>query len=410
MIYLIWRGGQRFHLNLVTLMLARRISSFLCLGNLLVWIASTSWFEDSWIPQMKKCVLVTGGAGFLGSGFIRHIGAQTNYDVINVDKLTYAANEAAIGDFRTDNRYSMYREDICNTSKMLEILRRHQPDVVINFAAETHVDRSIDKPSPFLETNISGTASMLEATTAYRSEKHDDHGSGIRFIQISTDEVFGALGQSGHFNEDSPYQPNSPYSASKAAADHLVRAWHKTYGLPIVIAAFSNTYGPNQFPEKLIPTVISKCLTQQPIPVYGNGENIRDWLYAEDQAYAVECVMEKGEIGEMYCVGTSTEKSNLAMVRDICAILDELQPSPSGQPYDTLITFVTDRPGHDFRYAIDSSKIRDQLGWEPQTSFSNGLAKTVQWYIDNPDRLANLTDMNYHGERLGLERFVPKTK
>ncbi len=342
-------------------------------------------------------ILVTGGAGFIGSAVIRRAIADA-HSVVNVDALTYAAcldNVASVADAPG---YAFEQADIRDAAAMAAILRQHQPDAIMHLAAESHVDRSIDGPAAFIDTNITGTYVLLEAARAYWAEagKPDT----FRFHHISTDEVFGSLGESGFFTEDSPYQPNSPYSASKAGSDHLVRAWRETYGLPVVLTNCSNNYGPYQFPEKLIPVVILNALAGKPIPIYGAGDNIRDWLYVEDHAEALLLVLEKGKLGRSYNIGGENEMTNLDLVKMLCAILDRLQPGKA--PYADLITFVTDRPGHDRRYAIDPTRIRDELNWRPSYTPKTGLEKTVQWYLDNGAWLSALQDRSGVGERLGV--------
>lgn len=343
-------------------------------------------------------LLVTGGAGFIGSAVVRQAVAQ-GHAVVNVDVLTYAACLANVDSVASSPLYAFEQADICDRAAMDRILAAHQPDAIMHLAAESHVDRSIDGPGDFIHTNITGTYTLLEAARAYWTGKGKPEG--FRFHHISTDEVFGTLGATGTFTEDTPYAPNSPYSASKAASDHLVRAWHETYGLPVVMTNCSNNYGPFHFPEKLIPVVILKALAGAPIPVYGAGENVRDWLYVEDHADALLTVVQKGVLGRSYNIGGENEARNIDLVRSLCAILDEKRPGNA--PYAEQITFVTDRPGHDARYAIDPSRIRTELGWRPSVTLEEGLEKTVQWYLDNEDWWRALQDRGGVGERLGVK-------
>lgn len=345
-------------------------------------------------------IIVTGGAGFIGSAVIRQLLAETEVFVVNLDKLTYAANLASLPGAEGHPRYAFEHADICDGAALSRIFARHRPDAVMHLAAESHVDRSIDGPGDFIKTNITGTYRLLEAARAYWVGLEGAARADFRFHHISTDEVFGSLGPEGFFTETTPYQPRSPYSASKAASDHLVRAWHETYGMPIVLTNCSNNYGPYQFPEKLIPLMILKGLEGKPLPVYGKGDNIRDWLYVEDHARALRLVLERGKIGESYNIGGLCERTNLTVVNTLCALLDEM--NPTGAPHDRQITFVADRPGHDHRYAIDASKIERELGWRPQESFETGLRKTVEWYLGNRAWWQAIADGSYQGERLGL--------
>lgn len=349
-------------------------------------------------------ILVTGGAGFIGSAVVRQFINETEATVINVDKLTYAGNLESVAEVAASPRYRFERVDICDAAAVRRLFAQHRPDAVMHLAAESHVDRSIDGPAQFIETNIVGTYTLLEAAREYWNALAGAKKDAFRFHHISTDEVYGTLGADGYFTEETPYQPNSPYSASKASSDHLVRAWHHTYGLPVVTTNCSNNYGPYHFPEKLIPLVIIKALRGEPLPVYGRGDNVRDWLYVEDHARALRLVLEKGQTGETYNVGGHNERTNLQVVQTICALLDELLPQSAHRPHAQLITFVTDRPGHDKRYAIDAGKIERELGWRPQESFDSGLRKTVQWYLDNRMWWQRVLDGSYRGERLGLTR------
>jgi dTDP-glucose 4,6-dehydratase len=346
-------------------------------------------------------VFVTGGAGFIGSAVIRQFLDETDVFVVNIDKLTYAANLASLPQAAGHPRYAFEHADICDGPAMRRLFAAYRPDAVMHLAAESHVDRSIDGPGAFIQTNVVGTYQLLEAARGYWLSLPADERAGFRFHHISTDEVFGSLGAEGLFSETTPYHPNSPYSASKAASDHLVCAWHETYGLPVVLTNCSNNYGPYQFPEKLIPLMILKGLSGQPMPVYGRGDNVRDWLYVEDHARALRLVLERGVTGESYNIGGACERSNITVVRTLCALLDERHPE--GAPHDRLITFVADRPGHDLRYAIDAGKIERDLGWRPLETFETGLAKTVSWYLDNRDWWRGILDGTYQGQRLGLD-------
>jgi dTDP-glucose 4,6-dehydratase len=347
-------------------------------------------------------ILVTGGAGFIGSAVIRHIVADTDWSVANVDKLTYAGNLESLGEAGTSNRHRHYKVDICDRASLDAIFREQQPDAVLHLAAESHVDRSIDGAAPFIHTNLVGTYTLLEATLAHWRTLDEARRARFRFQHISTDEVFGSLGATGRFTETTSYQPNSPYSASKAGSDHLVRAWGHTYGLPTLATNCSNNYGPCHFPEKLIPLVIIRALRGERLPVYGRGENVRDWLHVEDHARALTLVLTKGRPGETYNIGADSERTNLDVVRAICTLLDELVPTSPHRPHDGLIAFVTDRPGHDQRYAIDASKIRRELGWRPRWTFDEGLRSTVQWFLDNRGWWERVMSGAYRGERLGL--------
>ncbi|PIB26759.1 dTDP-glucose 4,6-dehydratase [Amylibacter kogurei] len=341
-------------------------------------------------------ILITGGAGFIGSAVARQA-VRDGHDVVVVDALTYAACLDNLEPISNAPNYVFEQANICDGPAINDLFTRHAPDVVMHLAAESHVDRSIDGPADFMQTNIMGTFQMLESARAYWLA--NDRPANFRFHHISTDEVYGTLGETGLFTEDTPYAPNSPYSASKAASDHLVRAWAETYGLPVVLTNCSNNYGPYHFPEKLIPVVIIKALAGDAIPVYGKGENVRDWLYVEDHADALLTVVQKGALGRTYNIGGENEATNIDLVRMICALLDELRPAK--KPYADLITFVSDRPGHDLRYAIDPSRIRDELGWRPSVTLEQGLRKTVQWYLDNEQWWRNLQNRDGVGKRLG---------
>ena len=341
-------------------------------------------------------LLVTGGAGFIGSAVVRRA-IRAGHQVVNLDKLTYAGSLTNVADVSASPNYAFEQADICDRARIDAILARHRPDAIMHLAAESHVDRSIDAPDTFIRTNINGTYTMLEAARAYWVAQ--GRPADFRFHHISTDEVFGSLGPTGKFTEDTPYDPRSPYSASKAASDHLVRAWHETYGLPVVLTNCSNNYGPYHFPEKLIPVVILKALAGAPIPIYGKGDNVRDWLFVEDHADALLLVVQKGEPGRSYNIGGENEASNLDLVQKICAILDEKRPGNA--PYAEQIAFVADRPGHDQRYAIDPSRIREELGWRPSVTIDEGLEKTVQWFLDHEDWWRALQDRDGVGQRLG---------
>lgn len=345
-------------------------------------------------------ILVTGGAGFIGSNLVRLL-VEHGHSVLNVDKLTYAGNIHSLEDLDGREEYRFLRADICDEDAMQAAFADFKPQWVMHLAAESHVDRSIDGPGEFIRTNVMGTFSLLQAARAFYESLPVDEKEVFRFHHISTDEVYGALGETGMFTETTSYDPHSPYSSSKAASDHLVRAWHDTYGLPTLVTNCSNNYGPYQFPEKLIPVVILKALREDPIPVYGKGENIRDWLYVVDHCEALETVVAKGKPGQTYNIGGNNEKRNIDLVLLICEILDELRPRANGAHYAELITYVTDRPGHDLRYAIDASKIKRELGWTPRQDNSSGFRKTVQWYLDNPEWWQNILDGSYSLERLG---------
>ncbi|HIF9075031.1 TPA: dTDP-glucose 4,6-dehydratase [Photobacterium damselae] len=349
-------------------------------------------------------ILVTGGAGFIGSAVVRHIINNTQDSVINLDKLTYAGNLESLSDVEHSERYVFEQVDICDREELDRVFAQHQPDAVMHLAAESHVDRSIDGPAAFIETNIIGTYTMLEAARQYWNQLDEDRKSAFRFHHISTDEVYGDLeGTDDLFTETTSYSPSSPYSASKASSDHLVRAWLRTYGLPTIVTNCSNNYGPYHFPEKLIPLMILNALEGKELPVYGNGMQIRDWLYVEDHASALYTVVTQGEIGETYNIGGHNEKANIEVVKTICSLLEELIPNkPEGvEQYQDLITYVTDRPGHDVRYAIDATKIAADLGWKPAETFESGIRKTVEWYLNNEKWWSRVLDGSYSRERLG---------
>lgn len=353
-------------------------------------------------------ILVTGGAGFIGSALIRHLIETTAHEVLNLDKLTYAGNLESLSSIATNTRYEFVQADIADRATVDAVLERFAPHAIMHLAAESHVDRSIDGPAAFIETNIVGTYSLLEAARAYWAKLPAAEREAFRFHHVSTDEVYGDLhGVDDLFTETTPYAPSSPYSASKAASDHLVRAWHRTYGLPVLLSNCSNNYGPFQFPEKLIPLTILNALAGKPLPVYGNGLQVRDWLFVEDHAHALLQVLCAGQVGETYNIGGHNEQKNIDVVRSICALLEELAPDhPAGvNHYADLISFVQDRPGHDQRYAIDASKIQRELGWTPAETFQSGLRKTVQWYLDNPQWYQHVQDGSYQGQRLGNSDF-----
>ncbi len=342
--------------------------------------------------------LVTGGAGFIGGNFV-HLAVAAGHKVVNLDKLTYAGNLETLASLKGHPRHAFVHGDIADQGLVSALLNEHRPDAVVNFAAESHVDRSIDGPAAFIQTNVTGTLSLLEATRDHWRGLPVAQAAAFRFLHVSTDEVYGSLGTTGHFTEETAYAPNSPYSASKAASDHLVRAFHHTYGLPTITTNCSNNYGPYQFPEKLIPLVIQKALAGEELPVYGDGLNVRDWLFVEDHCDAIAAVLEKGVPGETYNVGGNSERTNIEVVRAICALLDERVPSTT--PRESLIRFVRDRPGHDRRYAIDAGKIRRELGWTPRNDFTSGLAHTVDWYLTNQAWVGRILDGSYRMERLG---------
>ncbi|WP_369426173.1 dTDP-glucose 4,6-dehydratase [Hyphomonas sediminis] len=345
-------------------------------------------------------IIVTGGAGFIGSALVRHLIADTDASVTVIDKLTYAANLDSLAPVASSPRYRLIQEDICNAEAMASIFESEQPDYVLHLAAETHVDRSIFGSGAFIQTNINGTYNLLEAARAHHARLTGNQKSRFRFLHVSTDEVYGSLGVDGLFSETTAYDPSSPYSASKAAADHLAKAWHRTYDLPVIVTNCSNNYGPYHFPEKLIPLIILNALDGKALPIYGDGSNVRDWLYVEDHVRALWAIAQRGNPGATYNIGGKNERTNLEVVETICALLDELRPA--GRKYRELIEFVADRPGHDFRYAIDATKLEAELGWKAGETFDTGMRKTVQWYLDNQSWWEPLRSSVYSGERLGL--------
>lgn len=350
----------------------------------------------------NRTLLITGGAGFIGSALIRFLIKKTDYQVINLDKLTYAGNLESLAEVSESKSYTFIQGDITNKELVTQILAKYKPSAILHLAAESHVDRSIDGPSEFIQTNIIGTFNLLDCALAYW--KNENQNPGFRFQHISTDEVYGSLGEIGLFTEQTPYDPSSPYSASKASSDHLVRAWERTYGLPVLVTNCSNNYGPNHFPEKLIPLVIQNALSGKPLPVYGDGKQIRDWLFVEDHAKALFTVLEKGKVGETYNVGGDSERQNIEVVKTICACLDEYLPDSKLKPHAQLISYVADRPGHDRRYAIDCTKLKNELGWKQEESFETGIKKTVKWYLDNQSWVKQVLANKYSGERLGLKK------
>ena len=346
-------------------------------------------------------IFVTGGAGFIGGNFVLKQ-VQDGHVVLNFDNLTYAGNLETLDQVSDNPNYQFVKGDICQRSIVKEQLTQFQPDAIVNFAAESHVDRSIDGPFEFIQTNIVGTAVLLDEANNYYKTLAKEMKNNFRFLHISTDEVYGSLGDNNYFTENTAYDPSSPYSASKASSDHLARAWQRTYGLPILITNCSNNYGPYQFPEKLIPLMILNCLAEKNLPVYGKGDNVRDWLYVEDHCHAIKTVLEKGKVGETYNIGGNNEIKNIDIVMTICKKMDQLVPRTNSEKYENLITYVTDRPGHDFRYAIDASKIRNKLNWQPKESFATGIEKTIQWYLENEPWWKAIQDNTYQQERLGV--------
>ena len=347
---------------------------------------------------MKKC-LVTGGCGFIGSNYIRIVlDREEDLHIVNLDKLTYAGNIQNLNGISSNN-LTIVKGDICDVDLVNSLFEKYQFDTVVHLAAESHVDRSIEGPAEFIQTNVVGTLNLLEQSRFFYNKTNNDN---FRFLHVSTDEVYGSLGDDGKFLETTPYDPSSPYSASKAGSDHLVRAWNRTFGLPTLITNCSNNYGSYQFPEKLVPLMIINCLQGNPLPVYGKGENVRDWLFVGDHCDAIHTVLAKGQIGETYNIGGNNEIKNIDVVTIICSLLDEISPRKNGSSYSDLITFVKDRPGHDFRYAIDAGKIRNDLGWSPNESFETGIRKTIHWYLDNQNWWKTIQDNNYRQERLGV--------
>ncbi|WP_202841194.1 dTDP-glucose 4,6-dehydratase [Luteimonas saliphila] len=345
--------------------------------------------------------LVTGGAGFIGGNFVLDA-VSRGVRVVNLDALTYAGNLDTLSDLKGNPHHVFVHGDIGDRALVARLLAEHRPDAVMNFAAESHVDRSIDGPAAFVQTNVVGTLALLESVRDHWKSLQGDERDAFRFLHVSTDEVYGTLGETGKFTETTPYAPNSPYSASKAASDHLVRAFHHTYGLPVLTTNCSNNYGPFHFPEKLIPLVIAKALAGEPLPVYGDGRQVRDWLFVSDHCEAIRTVLAKGRVGETYNVGGNAEKQNIEVVKAICALLDQRRPRDDGRPRESQIAFVADRPGHDRRYAIDASKLRDELGWEPKYTFERGIAETVDWYLANQAWVNRVLDGSYRLERIGV--------
>jgi len=346
-------------------------------------------------------IIITGGAGFIGSAVIRQYINDTDHEVINLDALTYAGNLESLAGVEVNSRYHFEHADIRNISEIEKIFNQHQPDAIMHLAAESHVDRSIDGPADFIQTNIVGTYNLLDVAKKYWDKLTGDKKENFKFHHVSTDEVYGDLDATGYFTEETAYEPSSPYSASKASSDHLVRAWHRTYGFPVVITNCSNNYGGYQFPEKLIPLVTLNALEGKPLPIYGTGQQIRDWLHVDDHAKALRLVLETGKLGETYNIGGHNEKNNLEVVKTICALLDKLVPDSPYTPHEELITYVTDRPGHDVRYAIDADKIAKDLGWLPEETFETGIEKTIHWYLDNAEWCQHVQDGSYQRERLG---------
>lgn len=347
-------------------------------------------------------IFITGGAGFIGSALVRHLISNTNYDVLNFDKLTYAGALSSLSEVTQSPRYRFVRGDVCDEHAVRSAMNEFRPDIITHLAAESHVDRSIDSPGHFIQTNVVGTYTMLASALEYWRSIASECRSGFRFHHISTDEVFGSLGETGYFTESTPYDPRSPYSASKASSDHLVSAWGHTYGLPILITNCSNNYGPFHFPEKLIPLMIVNALCGQSLPVYGNGLNIRDWLYVDDHVRALQLVFEKGAPGQTYNIGGNSERTNIDVVRTVCEVLDRVRPRADGQSYSSQITYVSDRPGHDHRYAIDATKISTELKWRPVETFESGIEKTVGWFLQNKSWWTNLVDRAEVVKRRGL--------
>lgn len=351
-----------------------------------------------------RSILVTGGAGFIGANFVHFLADETDVQIINLDKLTYAGNLDTLASLRGNGRHVFIEGDICDRDLVRRLLGDYRIEALVNFAAESHVDRSIDGPAAFVETNIVGTFNLLDCAREHWASLGGSGKDGFRFLHVSTDEVYGSLGPTGKFVETTPYAPSSPYSASKAASDHLVRAWHHTYGLPVLTSNCSNNYGPYQFPKKLIPLVTLKAIEGERLPIYGDGSNVRDWLYVTDHCRAIWRVLEAGRPGEVYSVGGGSERTNLQVVDTLCALLDELLPDSLYRPHGQLKSFVTDRPGHDMRYAIDAHKLESELGWTPQESFETGMRRTLVWYLENRTWCKRVLDGSYRGERLGAAR------
>ena len=352
-------------------------------------------------------LFVTGGAGFIGSALVRLLLAETDTTIVNIDKMTYAAHPKTLEAFRGNSRHVHAKVDIRDDAAVEDLFAAHYPDGIVHLAAESHVDRSIDSPAPFLETNVLGTCTLLQHALEHWRRLDGARRERFRFLHVSSDEVYGSLGEAGQFTEASPYRPNSPYAASKASSDHLARAWHRTYGLPVVITNCTNNYGPYQFPEKLIPLMVTNAVRGKALPVYGRGDNVRDWLFVEDHVRGVWTAFQHGRPGECYNIGGNCERRNLDLVRQLCAILDDMLAGSRHRPHADLITFVADRPGHDFRYVLDTSKIRGELGWAPRETLESGLAKTVKWYLDNRSWWQTLHEKTYDGERLGLDARRP---
>ena len=349
-----------------------------------------------------QTILVTGGAGFIGGNFVLDwLERHADGTVVNLDALTYAGNLDTLASLKDDPRHVFVHGGIGDAELVGRLLAEHRPDAIVNFAAESHVDRSIDGPAAFIETNVVGTLNLLERARDYWRELDETGRAAFRFLHVSTDEVYGSLGDEGAFTETTPYAPNSPYSASKAASDHLVRSFHHTYGLPVLTTNCSNNYGPFQFPEKLIPLIINKAVNGEPLPIYGDGKNVRDWLFVTDHCRAIETVLKKGRVGEVYNVGGDAEQQNIDVVNTLCALIDQRRPREDGQPRASQITYVKDRPGHDRRYAIDASKLKSELGWAPSVDFETGMARTVDWYLDNSEWVARVLDGSYQMQRIG---------
>jgi len=354
----------------------------------------------------SNTVIVTGGAGFIGSALVRRLINKTDYTVVNVDKLTYAGNTLNVKSVAENPRYHFVQADIADHDAMESVFNKYQPSGILHLAAESHVDRSIEGPAEFIQTNIVGTYNLLEIARDYRNGLTDDEKKSFRFLHVSTDEVYGQLGDTGYFTEDTAYDPHSPYSASKASSDHLARAWHYTFGLPVLVTNCSNNYGPYQYPEKLIPVVILKAISGKRIPVYGKGENVRDWLFVENHVKALLQVFEQGKPGETYNIGGNNEKQNIEVVKTICETMDDIHPRDNGKSYKDLIEFVEDRPGHDWRYAIDATKIQQKLGWIPEESFASGIRKTICWYLDNLGWCKAVLNEELSLQRLGLAKSL----